>query len=98
NGCTPNSGLGGAPVGIPLPTLPELDPLCPNALLTKGFRPWMGASRPPLVIRPHLTRSRRETLPCEYALTISALFFRAFSASRSRALEAFSDKKKPSSL
>src|SRR5260221_7737251 len=69
-GCTPKVGLGGAPVGMPVPTLLPLKlllllmlmllPLA-WALLTKGFRPWMGANRPPLVIRPHLIRSRRET-------------------------------------
>src|SRR5262249_37229153 len=92
-GCTPNSGLGGAPVGMLLP-----GPLAAWALVTKGLRPWIGARAPPAVIRPHLTNSRRVTFPCEKALTISARLLRAFPASLIRALEDFSDKKNPSFL
>jgi hypothetical protein len=58
----------------------------------------MGAKRPPVVIKPHFTNSRRETLPVEKAFRISARFFRAFSASLILALEDFSDKKNPSFL
>src|SRR5207249_4300403 len=83
NGWTPNSGLGGAPVGIPSD---------PKALLAKGLKPWIGAHRPPAVIRPHLTRSRLVTWPWDQAWIISAQFWRACSASRSRAF-AFADKK-----
>jgi len=78
-GWTPNNGLGVAPVGM----------LSPYALPTKGFRPRMGANRLPAVKRPHLKSSRRETWPWDRALTISARFLRAFSASLSRTFDAF---------
>src|SRR5216684_7312122 len=78
-GWTPNNGLRGAPVGM----------LSPYALPTNGFRPRMGANRPPAVKRPHLKSSRRETWPWDQALTISARFFRALSASLHRAFDAF---------
>ena len=85
NGCTPNNGLGGSPVGM-------LESA--NALRAKGLSPLIGTIRPAPVNRPILINSRRETCPWECALMISQRFFRAFSASRSRALEAFDDKKK----
>src|SRR5262249_13367955 len=74
NGWTPNSGLGGVPVGI-----------CPKALRAKGLKPWIGAHRPPAVMRPHLTISRRGICPWDQASIISARVLRAFSASLSRA-------------
>jgi hypothetical protein len=55
NGWIPNSGLGGAPVGIP----------SAYTLLAKGLSPLIGNSNPPAVISPHLTRSRREICPVE---------------------------------
>ena len=68
NACTPKSGLGGIPVGmlldVPPPEVPP--PLPPSlAYATNGLRPPIGAMRPVPVIRPHLIRSRRETVPCE---------------------------------
>jgi len=87
--------LAGAPVGTrPPPGSHRLH----KALLTKGFSRWMGARRPPAVIKPIFTRSRRETLPWEWALRFSARFFRAFLGFTWRAFEAFSDTKKPSHL
>ena len=80
-GWTPNNGLGGAPVGMLLP-LTEL------ALPTNGFRPPIGASKPAVVKRPSFKRSRRDTWPCERALTISNRFLRAFSASLNRVFDA----------
>src|SRR3954467_7098466 len=81
NGCTPNNGLGGAPVGI-----------AAYALFAKGLKPLIGNRSPPAEITPHLIKSRRETCPQEYAWTISRRFFRAFSASLSRALDAFDER------
>src|ERR1041385_4821497 len=83
--CTPNNGLGGSPVGM-------LESA--NALRAKGLRPFIGISRPAPVKTPILIKSRRLTCPWECALIISQRFFRAFSASRNRAFEAFGDKKK----
>src|ERR1051326_2789326 len=80
-----SNGLGGSPVGM-------LESA--YALRANGLRPLIGSSRPALVNNPILIRSRRETCPCEYALMISCRFFRACSASRKRAFEAFGDKKK----
>src|SRR5215217_86541 len=85
NACTPNNGLGGSPVGM----LEEA-----NALRANGLRPLMGISRPADVNNPILIRSRRETCPWECALIMSHRSFRACSASRKRAFEAFGDKKK----
>src|SRR5215217_3809357 len=85
NACTPNKGLGGSPVGM-------LESA--NALRAKGLSPLIGTSRPAPVNSPILIKSRRETCPWECALMISQRFFRAFSASRSRALDALGDKKK----
>src|ERR1051326_5403088 len=78
----PNSGLGGAPVGIP----------SAYTLLANGLKPLIGASNPPALMSPHLIKSRRDTCPHEYAWTISRRLFRAFSASLRRALDAFGDK------
>ncbi|PYR04844.1 MAG: hypothetical protein DMG00_22605 [Acidobacteria bacterium] len=82
NGWTPKSGLGGAPVGIP----------SAYTLLAKGLNPLIGSSSPPAVMTPHLIKSRREICPVEYAFTISRRLFRAFSASLSRALDAFGER------
>jgi hypothetical protein len=80
-----SNGLGGSPVGI-------LESA--NALRANGLRPPMGSIRPAPVNNPILIRSRRETCPWVFALIISHRFFRACSASRKRAFEAFGDKKK----
>src|SRR5689334_9870477 len=79
------SGLGGSPVGM-------LESA--YALRANGLRPLIGSIRPALVNNPNLIKSRRESCPCERALIISCRFFRACSASRKRAFEAFDDKKK----
>jgi hypothetical protein len=78
NGPTPNRGLSGTPLAASA-----------EALDTNGLSPPIGASRPVPVKRPNLRRSRRETRPHESSLTISARFFRACSASRMRAFDAF---------
>jgi hypothetical protein len=80
-----SNGLGGSPVGML-----ELA----NALRPNGLSPLIGTSRPAEVNNPILIRSRRETCPWECALIMSHRFFRASSASRRRAFEAFGDKKK----
>jgi hypothetical protein len=85
NGCTPNKGLGGSPVGM-------LESA--KALRAKGLRPLIGTSNPALVNNPILIKSRRLTWPWEWAWMISQRFLRAFSASRKRAFEALGDKKK----
>src|ERR1051326_9144256 len=79
------SGRGGSPIGI-------LESA--YALRANGLRPLIGSIRPALVNIPILIKSRREICPCERALIISCRFFRACSASRKRAFEAFGDKKK----
>src|SRR3954447_26722206 len=78
-GAQSKRGLGGAPVG-PI--------ACARALATNGLRPPIGASRPALVKRPHLIKSRREIRPQDNSRTISARFLLAHSASRRRAFEA----------
>ena len=78
NGWTPNSGLDGAPVGMDA-----------YALGANTLSPFVMTRVPAADMRPMRIRSRRETCPSQNALTISARFFRAFSASRSRALDAF---------
>src|SRR5437879_10805917 len=78
NAWTLNSGLRGKPVGTD-----------PYALGANGLRPFLKASTPPAVKNPILIRSRRETCPCDHAFRISARFLRAFSASLTRALDAF---------
>src|SRR6185295_11938689 len=78
-------GLDGSPVGM-------LESA--NALRANGLRPLIGSSRPAEVNNPILIRSRRETWPWECALMMSQRSFRACSASRKRAFEAFGDKKK----
>ena len=80
-----SNGLGGSPVGM----LDEANALRPN-----GLSPLIGSSRPALVNNPILIRSRRETCPWDCALRMSHRSFRACSASRKRAFEAFGDKKK----
>src|SRR5689334_240059 len=82
NGAAPKSGLGGAPVGTLLPPLACASP-------TNGFKPEMGARAPAVVNRPHFISSRRETFPWENALTISARFSRALSASLRRVFDEF---------
>src|SRR5262249_46165000 len=81
---TPNRGLDGRPVGIE----------SAYALRTNGLRPCFATSTPPAVNKPHLSRSRRETCPCDQALRISQRFLRARSASSIRRLELFLDRKK----
>src|SRR5439155_1226012 len=78
NAWTLNSGLRGRPVGT-----------APYALGANGLRPFLKASAPPAVKTPILIRSRRETCPCDHAFRISARFLQAFSASLTRALDAF---------
>jgi hypothetical protein len=70
NGCTPNSGLSGSPVGM---SSARAEP-------TKGLKPLFETMIPPAVNRPHLRRSRREMWPCDQALRISRRFLRTFSA------------------
>jgi hypothetical protein len=84
-GVAVNSGLGGSPVGM-------LDDA--NALRPNGLRPLIGSIKPADVNNPILIRSRRETCPWDCAFKMSHRSFRACSASRKRALEAFGDKKK----
>jgi hypothetical protein len=84
-GVAVNSGLGGSPVGM-------LDDA--NALRPNGLRPLIGSIRPADVNNPILIRSRRETCPWDCAFKMSHRSFRACSASRKRAFEAFGDKKK----
>ncbi len=81
NGWTPNSGLGGRPVGMVEPNA--------YALLTKGLRPLFATITPPAVNRPHFSRSRRVICPSASAFRISQRFFRAFSASHSRRFDDF---------
>src|SRR5882672_1802184 len=81
--CTPNSGLGGRPVGT----------LSAYALRTNGLRPCFATSTPPMLKTPHLSKSRREICPCDQAFRISQRFFRACSASLRRRLELFSERK-----
>src|SRR5215471_12847617 len=81
---------------MPLPPPPSKGCACRD--LTNGFRPPKGIMMPAVVNRPHLTRSRRETLPCDKALVISARSRRAFSASRIRLLSEYSFNQKVSSL
>src|SRR5713226_8976712 len=80
NAWTPNSGLRGRPVGIEESAY---------ALGAKGLSPFFNTSVPAVVKSPILIRSRRETCPCDHAFRISARFLRAFSASFTRALDAF---------
>jgi hypothetical protein len=80
--CTPNRGLGGRPVGM----------LSAHALPTNGLRPFFIAIMPPAVNNPHLISSRRLTLPSAMAFRISRRLRCAFSASLSRAFDAFSDR------
>src|SRR5712671_1126681 len=75
---TPKSGLRGAPVGIDA-----------YALFANGLKPLVRTKVPAADMSPILIRSRRETCPWESAFTISARFLRAFSASRTRAFDAF---------
>src|SRR5215831_12430491 len=104
NGLTPNVGLGGNPVGMPLLSelvarsalLDRVIRVCALRGLTKGLRPPIGTMIPADVNSPHLTRSRREIWPCASALVISARFRCAFSASRSRRGSAFGDNQMPS--
>src|SRR4029077_15438861 len=101
NGWTPNVGLAGSPVGIPILSnwvarIALLGVLVcaavwPYADLTNGFKPPIGSIMPALVNKPHLTRSRRLIWPWDSALVISARFRRAFSASRIRLLSECSD-------
>src|SRR5436309_13135528 len=81
NGCTPNRGLRGNPVGMPESSA--------NALRANGLSPFLSVSAPAAVNNPILIRSRRETCPRDHAFRISARFLRAFSASLTRALDAF---------
>src|SRR6266852_4865149 len=78
NGWTPKSGLRGAPVGMDA-----------YALGANTLSPLVMTRVPAAVMRPMRIRSRRETCPSQNALTIPARFFRAFSASRIRAFDAF---------
>src|SRR5256886_7807669 len=78
NAWTPNSGLRGSPVGI-----------AAYALRANGLSPFCNTSAPDAVKSPILIRSRRDTWPCDHAFRISARFRRAFSASLTRALDAF---------
>src|SRR3989475_6240850 len=59
------------------------------ALGANGLRPFLNATTPLAVKSPILMRSRRDTCPCDHAFRISARFRRAFSASLTRALDAF---------
>src|SRR5262249_23944019 len=81
NGCTPNSGLRGNPVGMEEPSA--------YALRANGLSPFLSAITPLAVKSPILIRSRREICPCDHAFRISARLRRAFSASRTRARDAF---------
>src|SRR5438270_3439630 len=77
---TPKSGLRGAPVGMLLSAY---------ALGANTLKPLVSTNVPAADMSPILIRSRRETCPSASAFTISARFLRAFSASRTRAFEAF---------
>src|SRR5581483_668276 len=77
--CTPNSGLGGRPVGM----------LSAHALPTNGLRPFFMAMTPPAVNNPHLMSSRRLTWPSAIAFRISRRLRCAFSASLSRDFDVF---------
>jgi len=81
NGKAPNKGLDGMFVGI-----------ADQALPTNGFKPFFRASTPLEVKIPHLTSSRRETVPCERAWITSRRLLRDFSASRMRAADALPNK------
>src|SRR5215471_19402088 len=67
--------------------------LSANALGANGLSPFFNASAPVTVKIPHLYRSRRVICPSERALRISRRFLRAFSASRTRAGDAFLERK-----
>src|SRR5262249_9196208 len=58
-----------------------------------GLSPLLCAMTPADVNKPHLISSRRVTCLCDSALRISQRFLRAFSASRTRALDAFLERK-----
>src|SRR3989454_4593463 len=81
NAWTPNSGLRGRPVGM--------EESSAYALRANGLNPFCNTSAPDAVKSPILIRSRRETCPCDHAFRISARLRRAFSASLTRALDAF---------
>src|SRR5216683_7128147 len=78
NAWTPKSGLRGAPVGMDA-----------YALGAKTLSPLVMTKVPAADIRPMRIKSRRETCPSQNAFRISARFLRAFSASRTRAFDAF---------
>src|SRR5215510_3370855 len=82
NFLAPNSGLGGVPVGTP----------SAKALGASGLKPFLHTRMPPLVMMPHLMRSRRLIWPRERARWISARLSRALWASLSRMREDFGDK------
>src|SRR5215470_6823056 len=67
--------------------------LSANALGANGLSPCFSASAPVTVKIPHLYRSRRVICPSERALRISWRFLRAFSASLTRAGDAFLERK-----
>src|ERR687885_1953925 len=75
NGWTPNSGLGGKPVGMFAAA---------KVLGANGLRPFFKMMVPAAVNSPSLTRSRREICPWDHAARISQRFRRACSASLSR--------------
>jgi hypothetical protein len=73
-GWTPNSGLGGRPVGMFEPAAKTLG--------ANGLRPFFKMMVPAAVKSPSLMRSRREIWPWDQAVRMSWRFLRAFSACR----------------
>src|SRR5262245_833203 len=82
NFLAPNKGLGGVPVGT----------LSAKALGANGLKPFLHTSTPPLVMMPHLMRSRRLIWPSDKARWISLRLSRALCASRKRMREDFGDR------
>src|SRR5262245_10371289 len=68
------------------------------ALRANGERPCFSTIVPAAVKSPSFMRSRRDRPPCDHACRISARLRRAFSASLTRALDAFTGRYIPSLL
>src|SRR5262245_50098130 len=81
NAWTPNSGLRGSPVGM--------EESSAYALCANGLSPRFSTIAPAAVKSPSVMSSRRVKRPCDQASRISRRFRRAFSASFTRALDAF---------
>src|SRR5215510_10914463 len=81
NFLAPNRGLRGVPVGT----------LSAKALGASGLKPFLHTNMPPLVMMPHLMRSRRVIWPSDRARWISLRLSRALCASLCRMRDAFSD-------